>query len=190
MNSLAIKSLTTLDITDKISPATEDDDSFGSIEISKERIDSFTKDPTIETEIDDVDKQCTVLPLPIKKENLLRIEENRVYRHKTSVSSQSWRGYVVDLKNDHFRAIITDLSGHNQDEEVEIPLKAISQDDLHLVVEGAHFDWHIGYEKYSGTTQKYSKILFRRMPRWTRNDFLKAATMKKKLLGFIAEIPK
>jgi hypothetical protein len=56
-----------------------------------------------------------------------------------------------------------------------------------LVVEGALFDWHIGYEKTSGTTQKYSKILFRRMPRWTRSDFDRANLVKNKFKEFLSK---
>ena len=62
-------------------------------------------------------------------------------------------------------------------------------DDLQLVVEGALFDWHIGYEKKSGTTQKYSKILFRRMPRWTISDFEQANKLKNKFKEFLSNQP-
>jgi len=54
-----------------------------------------------------------------------------------------------------------------------------------LVQEGAIFYWHIGYEKSSGTTQKSSKILFKRMPRWVCNDLQKAEPFKRKLKAFL-----
>jgi len=109
-----------------------------------------------------------------------------VYRQKTSVSSQKWKGYVTQKNEEYFTAIITDLSNKSQDEEVEIPLRAISKDDFHLVIEGAWFDWHIGYERVSGTTQKYSKILFKRMPRWTKNEFVHAKKLKQKFKDFLS----
>ncbi|WP_320041958.1 hypothetical protein [uncultured Desulfobacter sp.] len=161
----------------------------GPIQLSETRINSFFKKPSVETEFDENLNSCTDVSTPNSNDNLLRLVQQTVYRYKTSTSSQKWRGYVTKKNDDYFTAIITDCSTNHPDEEVDLPLEIISPDDLHLVVEGALFDWHIGYEKNSGTTQKYSKILFRRMPRWTISDFEQANELKNKFKEFLSNQP-
>lgn len=192
MTALAYKSITIPPFSvNKEKPDTEDDallarDSF---QFSQARIESFFKNPSVETEIDQEQQNSTNSTFEKDCSNLVKLYFDSIYRQKTAVSSQKWKGYVTKKNDEYFSAIITDLSNHSQDEYVEIPLKLISQDDLHLVEEGAYFDWHIGYEKLSGTTQKYSKILFRRMPRWTSSEFSKAKQLKTEFKNFLSNQP-
>jgi hypothetical protein len=188
VTALAYKSQTIpLVAANKFFPVSDEGNLFDeALELSKTRIEGFFTTPSVETEIDKSFNSETVIFNPGEQKDLVRFIQNTPYRQKTSISSQKWKGYVVDKGPEYFKAIITDISKTNQDEEVEIPLKAISQDDLHLVIEGARFDWHIGYEKLSGTTQKYSKILFRRMPRWTLSEFERAKSLKQKFKEFLS----
>lgn len=153
--------------------------------MSKARIDSFFKEPSIESEINEEIGSNTVVSISAQENNLIRFMKDSPYRQKTSISSQRWSGHVTNRTEEYFKAIISDHSNGNPDEEIEMPLKAVSQDDLHLVVEGALFDWHIGYERISGTTQRYSKVLFRRMSRWTSDDFNRAKKLKNKMKNFL-----
>lgn len=189
MNSLAYKYETTPStILNKEDLVTEDLEVLeNSVELSEARIKSFFKTPSVETELDENLNSNTIAPLQNFQKNLLRLVPKTSYRQKTSTSSQKWKGHVIEKYDSYFTAIITDISNKNPDEIVELPTETISQDDLHLVVEGALFDWHIGYEKTSGTTQKYSKILFRRMPRWTRSDFDRANLVKNKFKEFLSK---
>ncbi len=192
MTAAAYKTITIPPFSaNKKKPDTEDDvlTGYDSFEFSQARIDSFFKNPSVETEIDQEQKNSTNSTFGKDCSNLVRPRFDSLYRQKTAVSSQKWKGYVTNRNDEYFSAIITDLSSKNQDEYVEIPLKLISQDDLHLVEEGAYFDWHIGYEKFSGTTQKYSKILFRRMPRWTIGEFIKAKQLKAEFKNFLSNQP-
>ena len=191
MTALAYKSETVSpSLQYKEIPATEDENNFkDSIEISKARIDSFFKTPSVESELEENTDSNTVVPSLSKKENFVEFVKDSLVRQKTSVSSQHWKGYVTKREEDYFSAIITDPSNENQDEEIQMPLKSISSDDLHLVVEGSYFDWHIGYEKISGTTQRFSKVLFRRMPKWTSDDFNKAKHLAQQIKDFLSSQP-
>ena len=48
-------------------------------------------------------------------------------------------------------------------DDVEFNISEINVDDLHLVKEGALFNFYIGYEKNRGTLRKAKKIKFRRI---------------------------
>lgn len=191
MNSLAYKDETTPPtISNKEDLVTEDLEVLENfVELSEARIKSFFKTPSVETELDENLNSNTIAPLQRFQKDLLCLVPKTSYRQKTSTSSQKWKGHVIEKYDSYFTAIITDLSNKNPDEIVELPTETISQDDLHLVVDGALFDWHIGYEKTSGTTQKYSKILFRRMPRWTHSDFDRASLVKNKFKDFLSKQP-
>ncbi|MCP4763188.1 MAG: hypothetical protein GY870_15550 [archaeon] len=191
MAALAYKSETIPPVNiSKDIPTSDEGDLFDDcLELSETRINSFFKKPSVETEIDDPIHSDTMLSFTFEQDSLVELVHDNNYRQKTSVSSQKWKGYVIKKDNEYFTAIITDSSHNNPDEEVEIPLKMVSQDDLHLVTDGAYFDWHIGYERLSGTTRKYSTILFKRMPRWTAIDFEKATKLKYKFRKFLLKQP-
>jgi len=159
------------------------------VEMNAFRIDSFFEKSSIKTQLDKEHHNSTLLSPIVDQHNIIKLANNTHFRKKTSVSLQKWQGYITSFNEHSFTAIVQDLTNDNPDEEIEISVNAISPDDLHLVTEGAHFYRHIGYENLSGTTQKYSKILFRRMPRWSMSAFKKAEKLEKELNEFISALP-
>lgn len=166
----------------------KEDHSNETVEITKQRIDSFVKEPSVEpeeTEQESINFKNTSMYISQRfeqKETKAILTVPKLPKSKKTFSSlQSWEGYVIDINHEYFTARITDLSGEHPDEEIEILLEDISDDDKKLVVCGAIFYWHVGYETENGTKKRSSIIRFRRMPRWTKSDFLKAKEFKTKL---------
>ena len=86
-----------------------------------------------------------------------------------------WQGHVVSVGEETFTAIIEDVLEQSPIEEVEIYLEEISQDDLPLVVPGAHFYWAIGYrDVIGGYRMRASIIKMQRLPGWTADDLREA----------------
>jgi len=155
-------------------------------ELSSQRIESFFHEPSIEPEEDeeantDKEKKPSTLSFALKKKKPIAIVPRNPIRDRTYQALQSWEGFVLEKFDNYFAARITDLNNEQMDEEVEISLKDVSPDDLHLAVPGAIFYWHIGYDTENGTTKRSSIIRFRRIPRWTQSDFIKAEDIEKKI---------
>ena len=84
---------------------------------------------------------------------------------------QEFEGRVVSIsqKEGLFAAYLTDVTSGSDDEseDVDLPVEDISDTDLPLFEEGAIFRWLIGY-RYQGTTkERFSKLVFRRIPAWS-----------------------
>lgn len=160
--------------------------SFGIIgEMTKERIKSFFEDvdETIEeSEDENVKKNSNqTIPFALNKRDPIAIIPDRIPISHTFKSLSKWEGHVIEVQEDSFLARIVDLNDETQDEEVEIEIDDISLDDRVLIQVGAIFNWHIGKENLNGTIKKSSIITFRRMPRWTKNDFKKAEIIRRQL---------
>lgn len=71
-----------------------------------------------------------------------------------------WEGKVDFIEGD---IIYSRMYSVDEDEfdDIEFNISEVSTDDLHLVKEGALFNFYIGYEKNKGTLRK--KIKFRRI---------------------------
>lgn len=157
-------------------------------EISQQRIDSFFKafsEPDQEGEFNKNENHPNILFFLLKDKQPVALAPEIRIRQRAFISSRKWEGYVTEIYEDSFSARITDLSEQYPDEEVEIELRAVSEDDLHLVRTGAVFNWHIGYETEHGTRKRVSIIRFRRLPVWTESDFEKAEESEKKLKNFL-----
>ncbi len=158
--------------------------------LSRQRIDSFFKEPSLEPDdpkaqtpgkSDGLDSQ----PLPLKKKAPIAFLPKRPYHPRTFSSLQRWEGYVIEILDEYFIARITDLDDEHEDEEIEVMFSEISEDDQELIRPGAIFNWHIGYEMERGTVKRSSIIRFRRMPKWTESDKEKAESFEKELKHFL-----
>ena len=100
---------------------------------------------------------------------LIRLPAGTLPREKIRVL-QKWEGVVTEITEDSVFADLQDLSELSLPiEVVEIPIEEISEDDRHLLIEGAVFYWSIGYETSAGgQLRRMSEIRLRRTPRWTK----------------------
>ena len=88
-----------------------------------------------------------------------------------------WEGCIVEIAGDHIKADLTNLTAREKrpSSTVEIPFTELDTADLPRLREGILFRWAIGYLRTSGGTKmRGSKIVFRHLPQWTRNDVAKA----------------
>lgn len=90
------------------------------------------------------------------------------------IAEQEWEGEVIRIEEDRFLGRLHDLSEWNDAsfcEETEFSLKEISETDLSLLKEGAIFRWSLGFSRTpAGTRERTSRIVFRRLPAWTKKD--------------------
>lgn len=98
-----------------------------------------------------------------------------------------WEGLVVEVKNDTFSARLKNVKGTGVEfEEIaEFDLADVSQGDRDLLKPGGIFRWVVGLEARSGTRQKYSRIVFRRLPAWTQRSLQHADQNLKNVISEI-----
>jgi len=160
-------------------------------EITEHRIKSFLEEPSIESDDEEnfvgniIGEGTSSISVPVDKEPIA-LAPKSVYRPIIFNAIQSWEGYVIDIFKYYFTARLTDLDEQEQDEDVEILLKDVSEDDKKLVEPGAIFYWHVGFENERGTIKRSSIIRFRRMPRWTDSAFKKAKITEDKIKKILA----
>jgi hypothetical protein len=89
---------------------------------------------------------------------------------------QEWEGRVVEIRADQFTARLVDLSAGDNEErdEVDILISDLAAADLELLRENSIFRWLIGYRYFGSTKERFTRVVFRRMPAWSRNE-LRAA---------------
>ena len=97
------------------------------------------------------------------------------YLRNYSTTLQSWKGVVVEIKEDFFVAELDDLTNGGTKEIADIELFSVSPDDRKLVSVGASFYWNIGYKMNNGQITKESLIRFQRMIDWNEDDYDQAA---------------
>lgn len=97
------------------------------------------------------------------------------YLRNYSTTLQSWKGVVVEIKEDFFVAELDDLTNGGTKEIAEIELFSVSPDDRKLVSVGASFYWNIGYKMNNGQITKESLIRFQRIIDWNEDDYDQAA---------------
>lgn len=95
------------------------------------------------------------------------------------IAMAEWEGYVVSVNADErtFVARLFDVRTKERvQEEAEFLLDDVRPDDVDLAREGGIFRWVIGYrDRANGNRERITKIVFRRLPAWTRSDFEKAS---------------
>ena len=92
----------------------------------------------------------------------------------TTTIVQCWEGVVSSAPpyEESFDAVLYDRTDPSRpDEAATFDLAEASRGDHDLVEEGAVFYWMIGYEEsLSGQRTNISRLVFRRLPRWTRSE--------------------
>lgn len=111
----------------------------------------------------------------------VRLPERRVTQPCFD-AHQKWEGRVLDVDTSAFTAIVTDVKGGPDEEEVEFDLEEVSPGDLGLVKPGAIFYWSIGYyTEPSGQRSRSSILVFRRLPAWSTKDLDQARNQAEEL---------
>ena len=89
---------------------------------------------------------------------------------------REWEGTVTQVLDDAFVGAMIDLSEKEKgfQDVAEFPISDLPPDAEPLLKPGAIFRWSIGYMIVDGTRQRASKIVFRRLPAWTKRDLQEA----------------
>jgi len=114
--------------------------------------------------------------LPIQDiERLPSVEDTGKLPKSSYDPLQEWEGYVLDINSDSFTATLYDVTVDRglADEEAEFPLDELSESDKHLLKPGAVFRWLIGYRIKASGKERTSRLVFRDLPRWTKNDYIR-----------------
>ena len=99
-----------------------------------------------------------------------------------------WEGYIDSIEGSEFTVKMVNLES-----KIEIPtdlatfsMEDVSEDDRHLVKEGAIIRWVIGYERLiSGQVRKISVLHLRRLPVHSDKDYERALIRARELLDGI-----
>lgn len=86
---------------------------------------------------------------------------------------QKFEGTILRVIGDECLAHVRDNEDPDTVEEITFPLAEILYDQ-HLAVEGAVFNWYIGYEDIAGQRYRKSAIVFQRLPVWRKEDLDRA----------------
>lgn len=99
---------------------------------------------------------------------LIHLDNVKTIGDRKFVESQYWQGYITQIQNDVFEAVIYDQTNKNNPEEIAvIPMNYVSPSDLAFVHKGAYFYWKVGYfVDASGTIRNVEYLKFIR-PYWS-----------------------
>lgn len=102
----------------------------------------------------------------------------------TVLPLEKWIGIVTSVEAETFRARVTEQFNGEVDEEVEFPVRAVSEGDLEFLQTGSVFYWVIGYrETARGTRMNASTVRFRRLPPWDEAELMRARDEARSLRG-------
>lgn len=114
------------------------------------------------------------------------VEVGLLTERKIEEIKQRWNGVVLEVGDNNFKARLKDLTQPaNPDEIVELSCDEIEPRDQHMIQPGALFIWQIGYRsgpKYP--RERFSKIGFRRLPKWTEDEIALAEARAKELTDY------
>jgi hypothetical protein len=98
-----------------------------------------------------------------------------------------WEGLVLEIQDASFSARLRNIKGAKAeyDEIAQFDLADVPPGDRDLLHPGAIFRWVVGLESRSGTRQRYSRIVFRRLPAWTSRSLKKSEEELKALVSGI-----
>lgn len=101
---------------------------------------------------------------------------------------QLWEGYVLSVSDNEFQARIIDKTiPENPEEEVVLPIKEVTEEDIKLLEEGAVFYWSIRYVDRPGEGRsRDSLIRLRRLPSITRKEIEIAKSEAKNLAALFS----
>jgi len=96
---------------------------------------------------------------------------------------QEWEGVVTRILDDSFTALMADLSDRERglQDEAEFPLSDVESDANPLLKVGSIFRWSVGYVVVDGTRHRSSRVVFRRLPGWTKRDIEAGKTYAREL---------
>ena len=99
---------------------------------------------------------------------------------------QTWNGIVIAYSDQELTVRLEDLTDRsNPDEIIVLSTEEIDKSDRPLIQKGSVFLWHIGYRhgpKYP--RERFSKISFRRLPKWTNDEIQDANKLAKEYSDF------
>lgn len=103
------------------------------------------------------------------------------------VALQEWEGYVTEIFEDSFSAILVDttLEETEPGEQAEFDIEEISNHGQSLLKVGAVFVWTIGYNTVGSTKQRSSQIVFRNLPAFSEKELGEAKSEAEQLLHSI-----
>lgn len=115
--------------------------------------------------------------------DIINMEGVNTQKQKSfSITIQKWVGYVKEIKQNSFIAILNDKDKPSTLETAVFDIKNdISMDDIPLLKEGAIFYWSIGYSNYNGQRKKESFIKFKRVINFTEDDVNRVVDRARKL---------
>lgn len=103
-----------------------------------------------------------------------------------SKNIQKWKGHVISVEGDTFKAKLNDLIEKGTHEIGEFELAEVSQEDRSLVKNGAAFYWSLGYSLRGGQVTKESVIRFQRILIWDQEDYDEAEDRAEDLYNSIS----
>ena len=109
---------------------------------------------------------------------------------QTMAALQEWEGRVEEIDGDTFVGILVDKTAGSgiEEERAELLLCDVQFADRSLLRVGAIFRWVIGYQTLqSGTRQRVSQIVFRRLPAWRKQDLGFAVESSRALLAALRD---
>ena len=101
------------------------------------------------------------------------------------ITLQEWEGYVTDIGEETFEAILVDVSSGNRAPQsiAKIPLDELSQEEVRRLCIGSVFRWAISFEKRGSTQRRVSEVVLRHLPAWSRKDLEEARKAAVELAG-------
>jgi hypothetical protein len=109
-------------------------------------------------------------------------------RITTFTPLQEWEGYVLEIGKDSFTARLIDITTNSklEEEEADFNILDLSDTDKQLLHPGAIFRWAIGYRRTtSGSKERVSSIIFRRLPAWTDREIKENRKKAKKISAIL-----
>jgi len=84
-------------------------------------------------------------------------------KYTNSISnSQNWIGYITEITDDDFTAILEDKNNPTTNETAKFDIMDVSTGDIEMLKLGALFYWSVGYANIDGQVMKQSLIRFKR----------------------------
>jgi hypothetical protein len=95
-----------------------------------------------------------------------------------SLRTQTWQGYVLEIKQGVFTAKLEDVTKPGGTYEIgEFELADVSPGDVALLRPCAIFYWSVGSSITDGQIKKESIIRFKRVAKWTEDEYESASDL-------------
>lgn len=104
---------------------------------------------------------------------------------------QEWEGVVDKVEDNHFWSLLADITAGKSrlSEQARIENSEVGKQYLDRVKPGAVFRWLIGYQTDpNGERQRFSRIVFRDLPRFTKRDREEAVSQAEEFLRTVSPL--